>query len=443
MFKVNRLLIARLLYAGLLLPVLVRPGSAAANLTNFTFEFKGKAAFYYRASDLVEQTGNEDTFGAAFTPAFQLNWQKPGFGLTFNAHFTLLEQLSAQARIYEQMNPPSVLWENLALNIALGKYFALNCGLAAPLTRHYPLRPSVYPVMYGSGILPTNYFHTNTNSPPADSNSIAVNAYGTYQAFYKGFRDTPLPYSGLIDEYDTGLGITLKFFPLLLRLALVNGEQGLDANSAKTVALDIGITNRHIQSGLALQIGNEGSVPVKVTKHIYKSYFFFRKKKFLLGLEGFLFLYGLRRPGASYAKYEYYLERYGYRDGFWSLFMLAHPDNFKEDGFIFDNTYGGLSAYLLLAVNKIWKERFSFVAHYSFFDPHIKNNKESSFKTKHRFYAGISFHFFPWLKLLISDTYTYDPVFLNYHQYYERESRSHHYQLDNDLYAGLLFIFSL
>ena len=65
----------------------------------------------------------------------------------------------------------------------------------------------------------------------------------------------------------------------------------------------------------------------------------------------------------------------------------------------------------------------------------------------------ITFNITEDFKIILSDTFTYDPVFKNNYQYYELEERSRlgvisyntpgggHYTVDNDIYLGVTFRF--
>ncbi|MFC1504251.1 hypothetical protein ACFL6D_02425 [Spirochaetota bacterium] len=380
------------------------------------FALTFRTIFYYHNCDVYEQTGNEDSFAANFHAGFAYKKEIANSSVESRIGLSLYEQLSKKARFYEEMNPPGLEIERLDIIARLGEHHIFSMGIIPPLVYTLELPLLFSPVMFSRNI-PSAYYHMTT---------VLFNE-----------KDVPLSYAIKIPKRDTGIMYTLKISGFKCSIGIFNGEEGLDANSAKTAAYDIGFENTFLTTGLAGQIGNKGSVPIKEWNHIY-SYYFYIGRSIRFGFETSLFVHGIRnrtidpRDGELL---EYLKERYGYSDLFFSTDALLSVTNPGEPVF-------GFSSLLYMYIKQLLLKDLSLHMHISIYDPDIENEEKYYWcKYKYRGSARFTYTIIKNFSFVLSETFTYDHVFYRYEQFYEVEPRSIHYQLDNDIFAGFLFEF--
>ena len=141
---------------------------------------------YGRMSDLIEQTGNEDTLGVLLYGDLHYikEYKYASIEAAFNARF--YEPLSHKARFYKDMSPP--VFDFSKMNIFVNfKYVGIRAGVLEPYTKNIPMT-SYFPTLF--------YYHT------VSSNKATV---------LSGPRDMPIGYdSQFIPRYDTGIMIEGK-----------------------------------------------------------------------------------------------------------------------------------------------------------------------------------------------------------------------------------------
>ena len=383
---------------------------------------------YGRMSDLIEQTGNEDTLGVLLYGdlSYIKEYKYASIGADINARF--YEPLSHKARFYKDMSPP--LFDFTKLNLFVNfKYIGIRVGVLESYTKNIPMT-SYFPTLF--------YYHT------VSSNKATV---------LSGPRDLPIGYdTQFIPRYDTGIMLESSFYGVFIGVGMVNGEEGLDANSSKGLMAKISYSNDYINTGVAGIVSQLGSIPIKEYGDSVNAFLYFRNGKngrFTVGIEGFWFRHGIM-------DYNKYLpsnvtnintngidNEHHYNSGYYTDFSIQ---TFAER-----KPFYAMSGFIFFEVRRLWK--FDITAHFGIHDNNIYSNSEDVYQLKYRAFLKITLNITDDFKIMLSDTFTYDPVFKNNYQYYELERRHQvgaisyaskdggHYTVDNDFYLGLSFKF--
>lgn len=378
---------------------------------------------YGRMSDLIEQTGNEDTLGVLLYGdlSYIKEYKYASIGADINARF--YEPLSHKARFYKDMSPP--LFDFTKLNLFVNfKYIGIRVGVLESYTKNIPMN-SYFPTLF--------YYHT------VSSNKATV---------LSGPRDLPIGYdTQFIPRYDTGIMLESSFYGVFIGVGMVNGEEGLDANSSKGLMAKISYSNDYVNTGVAGIVSQLGSIPIKEYGDSINAFFYFRNGKngrFTIGIEGFWFRHGIM-------DYNKYLpsnngsndNEHHYNSGYYTDFSIQ---TFAER-----KPFYAMSGFIFFEVRRLWK--FDITAHFGIHDNNIYSDLEDVYQLKYRAFLKITLNITDDFKIMLSDTFTYDPVFKNNYQYYELERRHQvgaisyaskdggHYTVDNDFYLGLSFKF--
>ena len=376
---------------------------------------------YGRMSDLIEQTGNEDTLGVLLYGDLNYIKEYKYASIEANMNVRLYEPLSHKARFYKDMSPP--VFDFSKMNIFVNfKYVGIRAGVLEPYTKNIPMT-SYFPTLF--------YYHT------VSSNKATV---------LSGPRDMPIGYdTQFIPRYDTGLMVEANFFGVFIGVGMINGEMGLDANSSKGLMAKVAYSNDYVNTGVAGIVTEIGSVPIKEWGDSINAFFYFRNGRdgrFTVGLEGFWFRHGIRKYN-GYFPGEDNTNNHHYNGGYYTDFSVQTFNGSKP--------YYGMSGFIFFEARRLWK--FDITAHFGIHDNNIYSNAEDIYQLKYRAFLRITFNITDDFKIMLSDTFTYDPVYKNNYQYYELEDRYQvgvisyesknggHYTVDNDFYLGLSFKF--
>lgn len=388
--------------------------------SNSKFIVDMELATYLRFSEVVEQTGNEDTLGVLLKGRMQYVKHYKYASVEANLKGQIYEPLSHKARFYEDMSPP--LFDFNVLNIAaVMKYGTVRLGVLESYTKNIPMT-TYFPSLF--------YIHT------VSSNKATI---------LSGPRDLPIGYnSQLIPDYDTGIMGEFLFYGFFIGVGVINGEMGLDANSSKGLMAKISWSNNTLNFGASGIITEIGSIPIKEWGDSVNVFFYSKlgkRKNITLGAEMFWFRHGIRRLN-EYSGGEDNDNEFNYNDGYYTDFSIQ--------------TFGGkpyyaMSGFIFFEALNLWK--FDILTHIGVHDNNIYSQSGDLFEPKYRAFLRITFNITDDLKILLSDTFTYDPVYRDNYQYYELERRYQlgaisykaadggHYTVDNDLYLGLVFRF--
>ena len=378
---------------------------------------------YGRMSDLIEQTGNEDTLGVLLYGdlSYIKEYKYASIGADINARF--YEPLSHKARFYKDMSPP--LFDFTKLNLFVNfKYIGIRVGVLESYTKNIPMT-SYFPTLF--------YYHT------VSSNKATV---------LSGPRDLPIGYdTQFIPRYDTGIMLESSFYGVFIGVGMVNGEEGLDANSSKGLMAKISYSNDYINTGVAGIVSQLGSIPIKEYGDSINAFFYFRNGKngrFTIGIEGFWFRHGIM-------DYNKYLPSYNGTNDNEHHYNSGYYTDFSIQTFAERKPFYAMSGFIFFEVRRLWK--FDITAHFGIHDNNIYSDLEDVYQLKYRAFLKITLNITDDFKIMLSDTFTYDPVFKNNKQYYELEDRRQvgvisyndsggkHYTVDNDFYLGLSFKF--
>ena len=376
---------------------------------------------YGRMSDLIEQTGNEDTLGVLLYGdlSYIKEYKYASIGADINARF--YEPLSHKARFYKDMSPP--LFDFTKLNLFVNfKYVGIRAGVLEPYTKNIPMI-SYFPTLF--------YYHT------VSSNKATV---------LSGPRDMPIGYdTQFIPRYDTGIMIESSFYGVFIGVGMVNGEEGLDANSSKGIMAKISYSNDYVNTGVAGIVSELGSIPIKEYGDSINAFFYFKNGKngrFTIGIEGFWFRHGIRANN-EYSPSSSNINEHHYINGYYTDFSIQTFEGKKP--------FYAMSGFIFFEARRLWK--FDITAHFGIHDNNIYSDAEDIFKLKYRAFLKITFNITDDFKIMLSDTFTYDPVYKDNYQYYELERRHRvgvisykqkdggHYTVDNDFYLGMSFKF--
>ena len=380
---------------------------------------------YGRMSDLIEQTGNEDTLGVLLYGdlSYIKEYKYASIGADINARF--YEPLSHKARFYKDMSPP--IFDFTKLNLFVNfKYIGIRVGVLESYTKNIPMT-SYFPTLF--------YYHT------VSANKATI---------LSGPRDLPIGYdTQFIPRYDTGIMLESSFYGVFIGVGMVNGEEGLDANSSKGLMAKISYSNDYINAGVAGIVSQLGSIPIKEYGDSVNAFFYFRNGKngrFTIGIEGFWFRHGIMDENEylpSNANNTNNDNEHHYNTGYYTDFSIQ---TFAER-----KPFYAMSGFIFFEVRRLWK--FDITAHFGIHDNNIYSNSEDVYQLKYRAFLKITLNITDDFKIMLSDTFTYDPVFKNNLQYYELERRHQvgaisyaakdggHYTVDNDFYLGLSFKF--
>ncbi|MBN8217957.1 MAG: hypothetical protein J0L75_15045 [Spirochaetes bacterium] len=383
--------------------------------------FSNQAAFYYRAAQMAEITGNEQSLVAWWRT--RLAWDRAFGPVSLEAKLDglLMADLAVKGRVAETMAPPRVLLNELSLNLGLGKHHRLEAGAVRPLTWHYPLESLAVPVVFATGVLPNGRYLP--------------------QAIVTGYRDVPIAYAGAIDWYDIGLIWRMDYPGIRFSLGYINGEQGLDANSSPSASFELRFGRDSLFGGLAGQFGQQGSVPVKEWRH-QAQVFFQAGKRHRFGVEAMLHLGGVMNTNAL-APSNGLLSQFGYDENPFGPFTLVNDEN-HENPFGLDPVFvPAFHAMAWFELSPRLDDRLKIAGHFSVWDPDLVTESREDKKLKWRAFLRVSVGLLPPLKVFVSYTWTQDPVFLNrnLNQYFDRESRDLHPLVPHDILAGMALEF--
>ena len=218
----------------------------------------------------------------------------------------------------------------------------------------------------------------------------------------------------------------------------MNGEEGLDSNSAKTISLLFGLQNESIQTGIAAQVGNRGSVPVKEWANQCKIYYHQNTSLFNFGFETLGLLQGLRDKGIL-TNLSQLQNRFSYEEGFFDPQTLINDGSYEHPKWLEETQVLGFAATTYLRVNSVFTKKLVLDLHVSLYDPNIFSNNKNVYAIKYRGFLNLTLKITPHLNIFLSDAYTFDPVFLFEGQFYDRESRENHPIIDNDINVGVIY----
>ena len=381
---------------------------------------------YGRMSDLIEQTGNEDTLGVLLDANLHYIKYYKYAGIEANFKGRVFEPLSHKARFYEDMNPP--LFEFTEMNVAvIMKYGTIRVGVLESYLKNIP-QDSYFPTLF--------YAHT------VSKNKVTI---------LSGPRDMPIGYgTQFIPAYDTGLMIEFPLYGAFLGFGVVNGEEGLDANSSKGLMAKLSYSNDNFNVGFAGYVTEIGSVPIKEYGDSVNAFFYWTSgidRRFTVGIEGFWFRHGIRNDNTSYTPESVDPDNpdntHHYKPGYFTDFSIQT--------FLDGDPFYAMSGFIFFEAKKLWK--FDILTHVGVHDNNIYSDSQDVYQLKYRAFLRITFNVTDDFKVIVSDTFTYDPVFKNNKQYFELEDRYQlgvisydeaggaHYTVDNDFYIGVVYTF--
>lgn len=283
------------------------------NVKAFGIDFSISNTSFYRTSEVIEITGNEDTFNSVFYADINFydikfynikkNNVKNYFFYNIFIYFHINPEISSKSRFFAYFSHPifNLIQTGFNLNyVVANDEYSFNFAYEKNIVLNYSFEDFNLPVIYN---LPTY---------PLTFSNYTYNDRLPYFPFILGNRMLPVYYVNAIHLHDTNFYFKYShifnksIFTFLIGAS--NGEDGLDSNSAKSVIFKLQyktlIFNRFIQyndlegnkkfnnkndyntdslyfniifSGL---IGNRGSVPAKVYSHQYSfSFELFTLKK--------------------------------------------------------------------------------------------------------------------------------------------------------------------
>ncbi len=382
---------------------------------------------YGRMSELIEQTGNEDTLGVLLDAKFHYIKDYKYGSIEANFDGRIYQPLSHKARFYDDMSPP--LFDFKVMNVAaIMKYGTVRIGVLKSYMDNIPM----------DSYFPSLFYQTTVT--------------GSKTTVLSGPRDLPIGYNTqIIPTYDTGLMYELSLHGFFLGVGVVNGEMGLDANSSKGLMAKISYSNERVNVGVSGYVTEIGSIPIKEwgdSISVFAYTYFGENKRFTLGVEGFWFRHGIRVYNDYFPGNEGQLDEDGnilhhYSEGFYTDFSIQTFNG--------GDPYYGMAGILFFEAKRLWK--FDILTHIGVYDGNIYSEAADEFSRKYRAFARATFNVTDDFKVMFSYTFTYDPVFINNYQYYELEDRYElgvlsydaanggHYTIDMDYYLGVSFKF--
>lgn len=422
------------------------------------FYFSPSLLSYFKTSEIIESTGNEDNFWTTLNLLFETEHKLGDWIFSSKGNLNFIPSLNNKGRDYESFSPPNILFNQLYLDIQQNNQksiffqYSLKVGLFSSFSSVKPFVSYYLPIAYRT---------------PA-----STSLYSTYPLIF-GNRDEDIVTGNYLPRFDLGLvnQFIFNFYnqqnliqKFTFGFGIVNGEEGLDSNSAKTILANLQLEIFENQESLLFfsmhgRAGNIGSIPVKEKKHLYKISIYHNKNKkdlFTFGAETTLLLHGVFNmkqftsgslaeiTGKDNLTNEQNLKnQFFYRAGFWSPSMV-YNDGSYDDNFQIDSTtlYGG-QFFIYFSLNDI----FSFLqieSHFSYYDPNLLADNKDIYRSKFKILFRTIFKTSPSLKIIFATLYGYDPFYQNNEQFYERELREKHVNdsaviLDLDIYLGLLY----
>ncbi len=398
--------------------------TAATNENKYgRFAAEAEMIAYGRMSDLIEQTGNEDTLGVLLDAKFHYIKDYKYGSIEANFDGRVYQQLSHKARFYDDMNPP--LFDFKVMNVAaVMKYGTVRIGILKSYMDNIPM----------DSYFPSLFYQTTVS--------------GNTTTVLSGPRDLPIGYNTqMIPTYDTGLMYELSLHGLFVGLGVVNGEMGLDANSSKGIMAKISYSNDYVNAGVSGYVTQIGSIPIKEygdSVNVFAYTHFGKNKNFTIGVEGFWFRHGIMRDNDySSGTGVDDDDKYNYNDGYFTDFSIQT--------FFGENPYYALAGFVFFEARDIWN--FDILTHVGIYDPNIYSEAADEYSRKYRTFIRITYNVTDDFKVMLSHTFTYDKVFINNYQYYELERRYQlyvlsydaanggHYTMDMDYYLGVSYKF--
>ena len=386
---------------------------------------------YYRNSILFEITGNEQTFGVFINNDLTFHYDlhpKIRFSLFLDVDF--YQPISGKSRNFDSLSPPLFRAKEASLEMIFNKSHHVKMGIMPSFIYNFPIDSIFPPVLFSLST-------TDNQRDPSFVTNIQGNPEHT---LLLGERDLPIMYSGLIPRHDTGISYEwIHSSGFLSALGVYNGEGGLDPNSAKTVMAKIGFKNRHLDTAITTSIGNIGSIPIKEKRHIYKFHFFGggdvpRGGSWKIGLDSLFILHGIRDSRFSLSN-QAAAGYYFYGPNYYSTFSLTVPEGREE--------LYGLSAYFFFQIEGLANKRVFIDGHLGLYDPDLLIEDNHLYQIKYRTFIRLKVRIIDEFYIVLSDTYTHDPVFFNQStlQFWQRETYANnlHIMLDMDIFVGLLY----
>jgi len=384
----------------------------------------------YRTCEMIEITGNEDQFdvilklSANFINYLSSNWL---FKSIIDIDFRL--PYSDKARFYEFF-APNLIEPNI-INFTFSNYniyfiFEYNQNIA--LNYHFEnFYPSVIQKL-PSYPLDSSYYG-NSNS------SYDYTKYLPYPAFILGPRQLPIYYVNAIYLHDCQFYFKWNIAYFYFIIGVSNGEEGLDSNSSKSFISKFGFQNQNLSFSLSVNLGERGSVPIKIHSQFFTFYFEYSDRNFNFAIEGVFNIHGIRDPRLNpYAENDTIdIEIFNYGPGLFIPDDLPNLiDEVGTNGKMPPLLAAGGFIYLSYKFNLSNVDFLKIFCHYSLYDPNIMNETYLIYKLKHRIVFGMIYNnsFF---SILVGANFNYDLVYLNIPQFYEAENRIFHRIQNYDL----------
>lgn len=404
------------------------PGArlAAGVSGDFSFSNASSAWAFYRSAQLVEITGNEQTIAALARSSFHFQKElAPGTSFSADVAVLLQQGLSQKGRLFAEMNPPILSPESLALSFRAGDH-EVRFGRDRPLGWQW---------------------REDGFSPPLFQRGAVSSNFPFNHALTDGWRDLPLPYAGILPNFDTGLWWHWRPGSFHLALGVANGEEGLDANSDKAFSLLVAHEGERLRAGLVVEEGEYGSVPIKEWQYFAKLFFGTRTGPVRFGAEGLFVIGGLKITNSlnlSDSQYGSGIQNwFGYGNGFYNSFTTWNPgSNAFLPGLPTSMVPEALGVFWI-SVPSLFHSNWSLDFHGSVWDPNLGSDALNWQQPKARAHAALRFR--PWkdVEWILSDTFTYDPYYLSEGSFYfDREPRILHHRLDNDVFFGVRATFT-
>lgn len=465
---------------------------------NFYINFYIENTSYYRTAEIIEITGNEDSFNSIFNFSSNINYidkldNNNYISYSTFIYLSIFPQISTKERFYEYFNHQIILLKNAGLNIDFIKnnfFMSTHFAYEKNIVLNYNFENFNMPIIYDLPTYPINF-----------SNYI-YNDRLPFFPFILGDRMLPIYYFNAIHYYDTNFYITFKFNLIKsifnLSLGASNGEDGLDSNSAKSVIFKILLKSKNFDlnnntktlnknlfyndvfyyiislSGL---IGNRGSVPAKVYSHQYSFYFEVGKNrlkqiadnikneptiykkliknKITFAFEAVFTVHGFTKPyinpyDPSYNNFPQQYETGFYGDpshitAEWESFINLYQYDFGNTYFLPDDLPNidnpgsplfGAGGFIYFGF--LLFDNLRIFTHFSIYDSNILSNKIIPYEPRYRILGGFKFNFTMYLSFIFSFSYTYDPVYYKFaSQFYDAENRENHSTVDYDLFFGI------
>lgn len=384
----------------------------------------------YRTCEMIEITGNEDQFDIILNINLEYlysvfsNWT---LFLFANLDFRL--PYSTKARFYEYFAPDLIenrktgfLFSNNKVSFVF--LWGQNLSLGYHFENFYPATIQKLP----SYPLPSSYY--------GDINSTYdYTKYLPYPAFMLGPRQLPIYYANAIYLMDCQFYFKLNINKFYIIIGTSTGEFGLDSNSSKSFLTKTGYDSENLVFSISMNLTERGSIPIKIHSQFFSIYFEYNNNNLTFAIEGIFNLHGIRDPRLN--PYDQNnnidIEIYNYGPG---LFIPDDLPNLIDEVGI-DGKMPPLLAlggfiYLSYIFNFENNLTLKIFAHYSLYDPNIKNQTYLVYQIKHRIVFGFNLTQKIY-SIILGATFTYDSVFLNIPQFYEAENRATHKIANYDL----------